>query len=142
MLALSAFFLIFRLLQGVTSRGGVILELYEPEAVDQYAWPAARVALFVPAAAILFITTLVAIRQMLNAAGAPREKTTHLPERMVDLLTFIGIVGATSIWPAKIGVLYAVCLCFAVFALTRLNRRFDEVDGWREFRDGSEKFQQ
>ena len=142
MLAFSAFFLIFRLLQGVTSRGGVILELYEPEAVDQYAWPAARVALFVPAAAILFVATLVAIRQMLNTAGAPREKTTHLPERMVDLLTFIGVVGAISIWPAKIGVLYAVCLCFAVFALTRLNRRFDDVDGWREFRDGNDKFQQ
>ena len=123
-LAFSAFFLIFRLLQGVTSRAGVILELYEPKAVDQYAWPPARVALFVPLAAILLAATLVAMRRMLKVSGRPHGKRTHLPERMVDLLTFIGFVGATSIWPAKIGVLYAVFLCFAVFALTEAQPPF------------------
>ena len=128
MLAFSTFFLLFRLLQGVTSQGGIILELYEPEAVDQYAWPAARIALFIPAAVILCIGTLVAMKRMLNGAGAHREKAPHVPERMVDLITFIGFVGAASIWPAKIGVLYAVCLCFTIFALTRLNRRFDDID--------------
>ena len=47
---------------------------------------------------------------------------------MVDLVTFLGIVAAISIWPAKIGALYAVFVCFTVFALTRLNRWFDEID--------------
>jgi hypothetical protein len=127
-LAFSVFFLIFRLLQGVTSHGGIVLELYAPEAVDNYAWPAARVALFAPVAAILISATLVAIRRILKAEGASQEESTHLPERMVDLLTFIGLVGAISIWPTKIGILYAFCVCFAVFALTRLNRRFDDID--------------
>ena len=96
--------------------------------MDNYAWPAARVALFAPVAAILIIATLVAMRRILKAEGASQEKSTHLPERMVDLLTFIGLVGAISIWPTKIGILYAFCVCFAVFALTRLNRRFDDID--------------
>jgi len=29
-----------------------------------------------------------------------------------------------SIWPEKIGVLYAAFLCLALFAFTRINRRF------------------
>ena len=127
-LAFSVFFLLFRLLQGVTSRGGIMLELYEPEAVDQYAWPAARIALFIPPAAILIIATLIAMKRMLNGSSAPGQNPTRLPERMVDLVTFIGVVGAISIWPAKIGALYAGFLCFTVFALTRLNRRFDDID--------------
>jgi hypothetical protein len=127
-LAFGAFFLLFRLLQGVTSRAGVILELYEPKAVDQYAWPLARVVLFAPAAVVLLVATLLTMRRMLNVPYAPQGKTSRLPERMTNLLTFIGVVGATSIWPSKIGVLYAVCLFFAVFALTRLNRRFDDID--------------
>lgn len=127
-LAFSMFFLVFRLLQGATSRAGIILELYPDEAVDQYAWPPARVALFIPPATILVIATLIAMKRMLDASSSPRGKATLLPERMIDLLTFIGIVGAISIWPSEIGVLYTVCLCFGVFALTRLNRRFDDID--------------
>jgi hypothetical protein len=128
LLAFSTFFLIFRLLQGLTSQAGVFLMLYEREAVGQYAWPAARIVLFIPLAAILVIATLVAMRRMLSDSSVVGETSNRLPERMVDFVTFIGIVGAISIWPAKIGALYAVCLCVAVFALTRLNRRFDEID--------------
>jgi succinate dehydrogenase hydrophobic anchor subunit len=130
-LAFSVFLLLFILIHGATSRTGVILELYEPEAVDQYAWPPGRVALLAPVAAVLVVATLVSVKRMLQPAAAPARpgaKVSYLPERMADLITFIGIVGAVSIWPGKIAVLYAVFLCVAIFALNRLNHRFDEID--------------
>ena len=133
-LAFSAFLLVFILLHGGVSRTGVLLELYKAEDVDQYAWPPGRIALFVPAAAVVIGATLVAMRRILRpsgTAGAPGMKATRLPERMADLLMFIGIVGTASIWPAQIGVLYAVFLCFAIFAFIRLNRRFDDIDALR-----------
>lgn len=128
-LIFSAFLLVFILLHGVSSRAGVLLELYTDEAVDQYAWPPGRVALFVPVAAVLVSVALLSMGRMLWFSDASSTKTTTLPERMATLLMFIGVVGAVSIWPSKIGVLYAVFLCFAIFAFTRLNRRFDEIDG-------------
>jgi hypothetical protein len=127
-LSFSVFFLLFRLLQGVTSHGGIVLELYEPGAVDQYAWPAARIKLFIPSAIILISGTLITMKGMLNGSAAAGQKVSRLPERMVDFVTFLGIVAAISIWPAKISALYAMFVCFTVFALTRLNRRFDDID--------------
>ena len=47
---------------------------------------------------------------------------------MVDLMMGLGFVGAVTIWPAKIAVLYAAFLCVAIFAILRLNRQFDEID--------------
>jgi hypothetical protein len=46
-------------------------------------------------------------------------------ERMMDLFAFIGLIGALSIWPEKIGVLYALFLSFALFAFARINAHFD-----------------
>jgi hypothetical protein len=39
------------------------------------------------------------------------------------------VVGAVSIWPAKIGILYAIALCVALWAFNRLNRCLDMIDG-------------
>ena len=125
-LVYSTFLLLFILLHGVCSRAGVFLELYGDDAIDQYAWPPARIALFVPPLALLIAATLWAMRKALKHPTAPA--SPRLPERMYDLLTFIGMIGALSIWPSKIGVLYAVFLALAIFALSRLNRRFDETD--------------
>jgi hypothetical protein len=47
---------------------------------------------------------------------------------VIDLLMGLGLIGAVTIWPAKIGVLYAALLCVAIFSINRLNRRLDEVD--------------
>jgi hypothetical protein len=117
----SAFLLIFILLHGVSSRAGVLFEFYGDDAIDQYAWPPSRIA--------LFAATLWAMRRALAPPAEPRSRAgAALPERMFDLLTFIGIVGAASIWPSKIGVLYAVFLAPAIFALARLNRYFGKTD--------------
>ena len=43
-------------------------------------------------------------------------------------MTLTGLVGAASIWPWKISVVYAFFVCLALFAFNRMNRRFDKVD--------------
>ena len=123
-LAFSVFLLLFIMIQGATSRTGVVLELYRPEDVGQYAWPQARIALFVPAVALLFGVTVIHMQRIFRratAAEAPVTVPAHHAGRMIDLFAFIGVVGAVTIWPSEIGVLYAVFLGFALYAFTRLN---------------------
>ena len=130
-LAYSTFFLIFMLLHGVTSTLGVMLELYSHDAISQYDWPPDRVRLMIAGTVVLLVPTLVSMRTMLKhprIATYPDPNASRLPARMVDLFTGIGIVGAVSIWPSKIGPLYAVLLCFALFAFNRINRKLDDID--------------
>ncbi|MCP4645637.1 MAG: hypothetical protein GY851_34650 [bacterium] len=128
LLAFSAYLLIFILLHGGSLGLSVFLELCTASEVDQYAWPANRIALFMPFMTVLTVGTMVHIARLLRSP-ASAFPSPRLPQRMVDLVTFIGIIGAVSIWPAKIGVLYAVFVCLGVFALTRVNRAWDGVDG-------------
>jgi hypothetical protein len=107
------------------------LGLYDANAVDQYAWPSARVAIFAPAGILIVGAALFKMRQVLRnprLALPPRTDAPRISARIVDLITFTGVVGAASIWPAKIGVLYACCIGVALFAFNRLNRCFDSVD--------------
>lgn len=122
LLIFSAFLLVFLLLHGGSERAGIFLGLYPAEAVDQYAWPLARILLFLPFALLVFGVALFKIWQIARASVGTNLKTVLLSERMVDLMTFTGFIGALSIWPAKIGVFYALFLALALFAFTRLNR--------------------
>ena len=45
-----------------------------------------------------------------------------------ELVTLVGVVGAVTIWPEKIGVLYAVLTHLSIFALGRINAEFDRRD--------------
>jgi len=129
-LTLSVFFLVAILFWGASYRAGVLLGLYDASDLDQYEWPMARIALFAPAAILILGMTVATIRRILRSSRAGKSpfKPARLPERMADLMTVIALVGAITIWPAKIGVLYALFLCLAIFAFNRLNRHFDEVD--------------
>ena len=123
-LTYSAFLLVFMLVHGATSRLGVVVGLYESGAIEQYDWPAGRIVMFVPVAVLLFVIATVRMVQHYRSNTKP----VRLEERMIDLCAFIGLVGAISIWPAKISVLYALFLCIALFALTRINRHLEEFD--------------
>jgi hypothetical protein len=120
------FLLLFILFHGGSSRAGVILGLYSADAVDQYAWPAARILLFVPVAVIVTAATVWYMIRVFRLKSYP-EQTSRDPARwsiyMIDLMTAIGCVGALSIWPAKIGVLYAFFLFLALFAFNRMDKR-------------------
>jgi hypothetical protein len=129
-LVLSVFILLFIMFYGASYRIGVLLGLYA-EAEDQYAWPPGRVAVFAPFAVTILVVTLLKLGRTLWLSRVPDSRgfdVPRLPERMVDLMTVIGIVGAATIWPSQIGVLYAVFLCFAIFAFNRLNRHFDDIN--------------
>jgi len=130
-LAYSTFLLVFLLLHGATSRLGVLLGMYSTDAVNQYEWPAGRVWLMMSGGTVLLVTTLVCIRKILRQPRIPLYPdagAARLPARMADLFTATGVIGAISIWPQKIGVLYAVCLSLTVFAFTRINNRLDDID--------------
>ncbi|MCK5861651.1 MAG: hypothetical protein KAH38_04140, partial [Candidatus Hydrogenedentes bacterium] len=119
-LTYSVFLLLFLLAQGGSSRFGVLLGMYGPEAIEQYDWPVERIALFAPVAVILFSIAVMYIVKHYRA----QSQVLRLPERMIDLCTFITLTGAVSIWPAKIGVLYIFFLCLALFAFTRIERHY------------------
>ncbi len=128
-LTYSAFLLVFLMFHGGSSSAGVLLGFYSVEAVDQYAWPAARIALFAPVALLLVGVTLVKMWRIIRPVRTPEEQSqtiAALPERMVDLMTGMAFIGALSIWPSKIGVLYAVFIFLALFAFNRINRRFND----------------
>lgn len=128
-LSYCAFLLVFMLFHGGVSRTGVFLELYAAGAVDQYAWPAGRIALFAPVATVLVVVTTATMIKQYRIPAAMPVRPKRLPERMIDLFAFIGLVGAVSIWPEKIGVLYALFLCLALFSFTRINRCLEELEG-------------
>ena len=127
----SAFLLLFIMAWGASAQTGVLLGLYDANSVDQYAWPAARIVIFTPVGILIVGAALLKMWQVLRNQRTPIPPCTDAPRisaRIVDLMTFIGVVGAASIWPAKIGVIYAVFLSFALFTFNRLNRRFDSAD--------------
>jgi len=128
----SVFLLLFVLFHGATSRGGVVLGLYSAGDVGQYQWPTARLALFVPIALLLTGTASCCMARILRGEGLMNQSALEgkrLPVYMVDLMAVIGFVGALSIWPDKVGIMYPLFLCIALAAFMRLNRRFDEIEG-------------
>ncbi|TWU13691.1 hypothetical protein CA54_25260 [Symmachiella macrocystis] len=120
----SVFLLLFIMAWGVSEREGILLGLYDPKAVDQYAWPTARKIIFAPAGIVIVAAGLFQMWRAIfhppigqpPSAAAPR-----ISARLVDLMTFTGVVGAISIWPAKIGACYAIVLCLVLFAFNRFN---------------------
>ncbi len=122
-LSFSVFLLLFVLLRGATSNLGGLLGLYDTSQIEQYSWPTSRIILFAPMGILLLAVTLVHLWRNVrpqHVTMAPPPTPSLAGARLADLMTGIGIVGAATIWPAKIGVLYAVCICVAIYALNRL----------------------
>jgi hypothetical protein len=116
------FLFLFVTLSGATLKLGVVLELYPPEAVDQYDWPAQRLGLFLPMAVAVVLITIYHMARSLRrpAQPLPDHSATQFHNRIGDLITGLAAVGAVSIWPSKIGILYACVLCIALWSLNRL----------------------
>jgi len=123
-LIFSAFLLVFLLFHGGSERLGIILELYNEDAVSQYSWPFERIMLFAPVALVITGVAVYRLWHVLSPvqsnnriSSIPFEKSL----RIVDLMTVTGFIGALSIWPYKIGVIYALFLCFAIWSFNRIN---------------------
>ncbi len=125
LLIYSVFILVFLMLHGGSERAGILLGLYPSEAVDQYAWPVERIVLFAPFVLILVGIVFYRIWKTIFPGNQIIDQdNSQLAIWMVDLMTGMGFIGALSIWPAKIGVLYALFLALALFAFNRINQRF------------------
>lgn len=115
--------LLFVIFFGASSKVSVLMGLCVENEVKQYAWPLARILLFAPAAVLILGGTAYKIGRIVwltRRHDWRGYEVPGLPERMADLMTVIAAVGAATIWPSKIGVLYALFLCSALFALHRL----------------------
>jgi hypothetical protein len=124
LLLFCVFILVFLMLHGGSERAGVVLGLYPVEAVNQYAWPMERILLAAPFLLILLGSALYRIWNILFAEYSLGDKPvvlSRLSTGMVDLMTGMGFIGALSIWPAKIGILYALFLMLGLFAFSRIN---------------------
>jgi len=110
---------------------GVILEIYSTDTVSQYDWPLERYLIFAPVALVLISVAVFKMRQVLRIDDEktyPNSVPSLRPERMIDLITLMGFIGALSIWPGKVGVLYALFIALAIFAFNRLERQFNIRD--------------
>ena len=125
----STFLLIFLLFHGGSSSAGILFGLYGPQDVDQYDWPTARIWIFAPIGILLTVAMVQWVWRTGRVGSRDGARWPgRLPLWMVDLIGFIGVIGAASIWPAKIGVLYAVSTGLSLYALTRINLYFDTID--------------
>jgi hypothetical protein len=118
------FFLLFILFYGATYRLGVLLELYDEKTVGQYEWLTARMWLFLPLFIVIMGGTLFKIWQLARQQIFSEPALDRLTLAIGDLIMIIGIVGALSIWPYKISVVYAIFLFIAIFAFLRLVRMY------------------
>ena len=126
-LVYSLFFLVFLMFHGGSERAGILLELYNADAVDQYAWPATRIIIFAPVAILIVVVALFWMRRIIFRKEQLDLEKAITPERLIDLMTLMGFIGALSIWPAKIGVIYAFFIFLALFSFSRLNRWYNKV---------------
>ncbi len=117
------FYFLFFAFHGVTNRMGVILELYDDSAVDQYQFPPERIWLLMPFVIATVAVTLYHIGKISRATlvSLPMDR---LSVHIGNMIMLVGIVGAFSIWPSKIGVVYSVVLFFAMYAFVRLALRY------------------
>jgi len=131
-LILSGALLVYILFRGASCRIGELLGFYDIRNIDQdqYFWPVARTAIFVPLAVLIIGTALVKMWQYIRLSPTEDRQAFHvrnLHEKMTSLLVAITVVGVVTIWPLKIGVLYAVLLWVVIFAINRLNYHYDRI---------------
>ena len=110
---------------GATSTLGKFLETHTEEMVSQYSWPVERFALFLPVA---IAVSLVGMAMMTRALRSPLDtmRSVNWRLRLTTLTTVLGLVGAVSIWPSKIGVVYALMVCFAIGSIVMIEERVRE----------------
>ncbi|GMV93296.1 MAG: hypothetical protein AMXMBFR82_30740 [Candidatus Hydrogenedentota bacterium] len=128
-LTFAAFYLLFFLFHGVTTRFGVVLELYDADAVGQYEWPVQRLLLFLPAAIPIVAVTLYKTWQIAHCGKSPLQTPLDWTSlRIGTLIALTGFVGAASIWPSEIAVVYAAALVVAVYAYLQLVFTYNTTD--------------
>jgi len=119
----SVFFLLFILFFGGSERLGIVLDLYSLDEVSQYSWPVERIFIFLPFAVVITGFTFFKMREIILSSY---ENKILLPSyKIMELITILGFVGAMSIWPSKIGIIYALFIVVSVYAVNSLENRIN-----------------
>ncbi|MFH1740079.1 MAG: hypothetical protein ABIH23_13810, partial [bacterium] len=129
-LTFSVFLFLFITFWGATRNLGWLLGIIDLNVDIEYSWPAWRIVIFTPMAILIIVAAIVHMWRIANPPGTTpqSEESRRLAARVADLMTVTGVVGAATIWPGKIGVMYVLFLCLAIFAFSRINNRFEEID--------------
>ena len=108
-------------LWGVSVTAAGLLELINAD-TNQYAWPTPRKWIF---AITMIPLLLLMLREILRLRSGWQSTHTLRTQRMSMLIVGTTAIGAISIWPTEIGVLYALLCCTALYALNTLNAHWD-----------------
>jgi len=129
-LVISITLLLYILYYGASYKLGGFLGLYEISDVDQYSWPSARISVFLPGAVLIIGFMLVKVWQYIKLSRSPDWHAFEIPnlhEKVTGIIVAIVVFGILTIWPSKIGVLYAALLWVAIFTINRLNYHYDKI---------------
>jgi len=129
-LILTAASLLYILFRGGSMQLGGFLGFYDTTKIDQYSWPIARIVIFAPVALLIVAIASLKIRHHMRLTPAGCREAFHirnLHEKMTSLVVLITVVGIVTIWPSKIGVLYAALLWVAIVAINRLDYHYDQI---------------
>jgi hypothetical protein len=129
-LLISVNFLLFMSIHGASYNIGGFLGLYDIKIVDQYDWPLERKIIFVPVAIIIISFVLFKIGKYVKEYKTEEMRNfnvINLHEKVTNLIIVMAVVGAVTIWPAKIGVIYAVFLWIAIWGINRLNAYYNKI---------------
>jgi Ca2+/Na+ antiporter len=122
--------LLYILFRGGSCLIGGLLGFYDPSKIDQYSWPVGRIVIFAPIAVLIVGIAFTKMRRHVRLAQTRDSQTfqvQNLHENMTSLIVAITVVGIATIWPSKIGVLYAALLWVAMFAMNRLGYHYDSI---------------
>ena len=129
-LIVSVYFLLFMSIHGASYNIGGFLGLYDINIVDQYDWPLERKFIFVPFAIMIISFVLFKMGKYVKEFKTGKMRNfyvSNLHEKVTNLILVLAVVGAVTIWPAKIGVIYAVFLWIAIWGINRLNVYYNKI---------------
>jgi len=130
LLLVSVTFLLFMSIHGASYNIGGFLGLYDINVVYQYDWPLERKMVFVPFAIIIAVYVLYKFWEYLKDFKSGDKQYFQIPnlhEKVTNLIFVMAVVGAVTIWPAKIGVIYAVFLWIAIWGINRINIHYNKI---------------
>ena len=117
-------------IHGASYNIGGFLGFYDIKIVNQYDWPLERKMIFVPIAIIIIGFALNKIWQYEKEFKAGNKNSfcvSNLHEKVTNLILVMAVVGAVTIWPLKIGVLYAIFVCISIWAINQLNIHYNKM---------------
>ncbi|MCB0732831.1 MAG: hypothetical protein KDC88_17555, partial [Ignavibacteriae bacterium] len=108
-----------------TERLGVVFELFNEDAVDQYSWPLERIVLFIPFFISIFYYLFIQVKKMFSddyLFEINSETIIEWNRKLIILTSLITLIGIISIWPAKISIFYGFFQLISIICLIQIDK--------------------